>query len=278
MKDPAKDAGLFYADAARQRVSGGGCCGTPTTALAAGYDESVLGKAPDEAVQASFGCGDPVAFVDVAPGQTVLDLGCGAGLDLILAAERVGAAGRVIGVDASEEMLALARDHIERAGVTASVELRLAQIENLPVGDNSVDWVISNCVVNLSVDKPRVFREIYRVLKPGARAVISDLVADELPDWVYAHRDLYSACISGAVSEQRYLELAREAGLCDVQVMGRQRYDEGMIRGLICDALPISLAQIADGLGMSEDDLLLMASRDLAGKVSSVRFSFSRPA
>ncbi len=278
MQDVTEEAGRFYAKAAQERAARTGCCGSPETALVANYDTSAMEAVPDEAVEASFGCGNPVAFAEVAEGQTVLDLGCGAGLDLILAAERVGAGGQVIGVDASEEMLQMARDHLARADVKAMVNLRQGQIENLPVDSNSVDWVISNCVVNLSTDKPRVFREIHRVLKPGGTAVIADLVADQLPEWVHAHRDLYSACVSGAVSEQRYIELANEAGLSDAVVTARMHYDEGMVRGLIRDALPISLEAVAERLNMGEEDLLAMASRDLAGSLSSVRFSFSKPA
>jgi arsenite methyltransferase len=277
MKDVATESGRFYAKAAKARTGSTGCCGPATPALAAGYEQQGLDQAPQEAVEASFGCGDPVAFADVQPGQTVLDLGCGAGLDLILAAEKVGPTGRVVGVDASDEMLPLAEANVERAGLNDRVELRQGLIEALPVEDQSVDWVISNCVVNLSTDKPAVFREIRRVLKPGGCAVISDIVADHLPDWVKDHSDLYSACVSGAVSEERYLDLAGEAGL-EGQVMARMTYDESMVRGLIRDALPIDIDEIARRLNVSSDDLLDMASRDLAGSLSSVRFSFSTAA
>lgn len=275
MNDVTKKSGQFYAKAARERTGRAGCCGPAAPALAAGYDQQGLDQAPAEAVEASFGCGDPVAFAAVAPGQTVLDLGCGAGLDLILAARKVGPVGRVIGVDASEEMLPLAAANVERAGVGDRVELRQGLIEALPVADHSVDWVISNCVVNLSTDKPRVFREIARVLKPGGTAVIADLVAEELPDWVLAHGDLYSACITGAVSEQRYLQLARDAGLEEASVMARMVYDESLVRGLISDALPIDLDEVAERLAMTREELLDMAARDLAGSLSSVRFRFS---
>ena len=180
----------------------------------------------------------------------------------------------MIGVDASEGMLPLAAANIERAGIGDRVELRQGLIENLPVEDHSIDWVISNCVVNLSTDKPAVFREIRRVLKPGGSAVISDIVADHLPDWVKDHSDLYSACVSGAVSEQRYLEMAREAGL-EAKVSARMTFDESMVRGMVSEALPIDVDQIAERLEMKRDDLLDMAARDLAGSLSSVRFSFT---
>jgi SAM-dependent methyltransferase len=276
--DAATDAGRFYAKAAKERAGRTSCCGSVAPTLAAGYEQEGLDQAPQEAVEASFGCGDPVAFADVQPGQTVLDLGCGAGLDLIIAAGKVGTTGKIIGVDASEDMLPLAQANIERAGVGAQVELRQGMIEELPVESHSVDWVISNCVVNLSTDKPQVFREIRRVLKPGGSAVIADLVAENLPDWVSAHTDLYSACVSGAVSEQRYLELAREAGFEEAKVTARMDYDESMVRGVISDALPIDIDEIAGRLAMSREDFLDMACRDLAGSLSSVRFSFSTAA
>jgi SAM-dependent methyltransferase len=222
-------------------------------------------------VSASFGCGDPIAFAEIELGQTVLDLGCGAGLDLIMAGEKVGAEGKVVGVDASDDMLALARANVDRVGLLDRVDLRLGAIENLPVEDHSVDRVISNCVVNLSTDKPRVFREVRRVLKPGGSAVIADLVADRLPEWVTAHRDLYSACVAGAVSEETYLQLARAAGFREVQVVARMDYDGAMIRGLISEALPVAVADIARQLSITQEALLDMAAADLAGCVSSIK-------
>ena len=275
-KRATEDAGKFYADAAKARA-GRASCSTgatsagATTALASGYQQEALSQAPEEAVSASFGCGDPIAFADIEPGQTVLDLGCGAGLDLILAAEKVGAQGAVIGVDASDDMLLLARANVERAGMLDRVDLRLGAIEALPVEDQAVDRVISNCVVNLSTDKPRVFREIRRVLRRGGSAVIADLVADHLPEWVTAHRDLYSACVAGAVSEENYLALARAAGFTEVRVIARMDYDGAMIRGLIAEALPVAVGEIAEQLSMTQEQLLDMAAADLAGCVSSIK-------
>lgn len=274
-----EEAGTFYAEAAKRRSPAPDCCGpTPDVALSAGYDQQTLSSAPDEAVTASFGCGDPVSFSQIEPGQTILDLGCGAGLDLIIAAEKTGPTGRVIGVDASADMLALAKANIERAGFADRVELRQGVIEELPVADDSIDWVISNCVVNLSPDKPEVFKEIHRVLKPGGSAVIADLVAGDLPEWVMAHQDLYSACVSGAVSEQTYLALAKSAGLTARDVLARMSYDAGMVRHLITEALPVSVAEVAEKMSMSRDALLDMASEDLAHHITSVKVRFDKSA
>ena len=275
--DATTESGLFYAKAAKERTQRSSTCCSASPAMAAGYEQESLDQVPREAVESSFGCGDPVAFASVQPGQTVLDLGCGAGLDLILAAEKVGSTGMVIGVDASEEMLALAESNAERAGISDCVDLRPGQIEELPVDDRSVDWVISNCVVNLSTDKSKVFQEIRRVLKPGASAMISDLVAEDLPEWVNAHSDLYSACVSGAVSERRYLELAGEAGFTDSSVMARMHYDASLVRGLLSEALPVDIDAVAQRLGMNREDLLAMAASDLAGRITSVRFCFTAP-
>ncbi|MCC5996910.1 MAG: methyltransferase domain-containing protein [Oceanicaulis sp.] len=272
---PTQESGDFYVKAAKSRAANR-CCGTPDAVSASGYDEAALANAPEEAVQASFGCGDPVAFTRMGPGETVIDLGCGAGLDLIMAAERVGPEGRVIGIDASADMLALARKNVLRAGLADQVQLLEGTIEALPVGNQVADWVISNCVINLATDKAAVFQEIRRVLKPGGQAVISDLVADDLPDWVSAHQDLYSACISGAVPEHTYLALARDAGLQSPEVIGRLVYDEALVRGLITDALPLPLDEIASRLAITRQELIDMAGRDLAGCITSIKLRIAR--
>ena len=269
--------GTFYAKAAKQRLEKTSCCSNPTTTLASGYKTTALNAAPEQAVSASFGCGDPVSFSEILPGQTVLDLGCGAGLDLAIAGEKVGTLGHVIGLDASEEMLALAKKNIEQAGLLDRTELRHGTIENLPIADASVDWIISNCVVNLSPDKSKVFSEIYRVLKPGGSAVIADLVADDLPDWVSLHNDLYSSCVSGAVSENTYIDLVSEAGLTAPRILARMNYDKNMLQGLLTDCLPIDIDAIASQLSLTRDDLLDLAVRDLAKKITSIKLRFDRP-
>jgi SAM-dependent methyltransferase len=276
----AQTAADFYAKTAdRKSKEAQACSGcAPTPALATDYDAESLAAAPADAVRSSFGCGDPLAFSEVRPGDTIVDLGCGAGLDLILAAERVGAAGRVIGVDASPDMLARARANVERAGVAALVEFHQGVIEALPIEDSSADWVISNCVVNLSPDKARVFSEIRRILKPGGRVLIADLVADDLPDWVRAHSDLYSACISGAVSEGAYLAFAAEADLVGAKVVDRLCYDASIVRGLLDTSLPIAVDAIAARMKLSRDGFLDLAARELAGRVASVKLRAERPA
>jgi SAM-dependent methyltransferase len=154
-----------------------GVVGQTGNARFAGYSVADVELVPEGVAETSFGCGNPVAFSEVLPGQTVLDLGCGAGMDLILAARKVGVTGKVIGVDMTPEMLTLARQNIARSGLT-NVEVRQGKIEALPIESGSVDWVISNCVINLSPDKQTVFNEIARVLKPGGQMLVSDIVAD----------------------------------------------------------------------------------------------------
>jgi arsenite methyltransferase len=176
---------------------------------------------PADVAEASWGCGDPVSLAGLQPGDVVVDLGSGGGLDCLLAGRRVAPAGRVIGVDMTPEMLSLAWRNVAKAGAT-NVEFRYGTIENMPVESNSVDWVISNCVINLSPDKPAVFREIARVLKPGGHVSVSDIVLlGEIPADLKSNVDLYAACVSGALQEQDYLTAMRDAGLSDVTVSSR---------------------------------------------------------
>jgi ubiquinone/menaquinone biosynthesis C-methylase UbiE len=194
-----------------------GCCGHGTKeeqARAIGYADADLAQAGDGNL--GLGCGNPLALAAIRPGMTVLDLGSGAGFDAFLAAERVGPAGRVIGVDMTPEMLALARRNADARGAT-NVEFREGKIEALQVEDASVDLVISNCVINLSVDKRAVFREIFRVLKPGGAVSLSDLVlAQPLPDGLKDDVEAYVGCIAGASPVGDYLALLFEAGFTEV--------------------------------------------------------------
>jgi len=195
-----------------------GCCGSTKRpdnreyAKTLGYSELELKVIPDEA---NFGlsCGNPTAMAGIKEGETVLDLGSGAGFDCFLAASIVGRKGRVIGVDMTPEMLEKARENANKSGFD-NVEFRFGEIENLPVEDNSVDLVISNCVINLSADKPKVFSEIYRVLKPGGRVAISDIaLLKELPQKIKTEVAAYVSCISGAVLINEYERLVSASGL-----------------------------------------------------------------
>ena len=172
----------------------------------------------------SFGCGDPLALVELRPGQTVLDVGSGPGADVIAAARRVGPSGRAIGVDMTPAMIRRARENAAKEGLDHA-EFHLAEAEELPVPDATVDWVISNCVVNLVPDKTKAFREIFRVLKPGGRFSITDLVGENLPPEILADPAKYCACIGGAPSEAAYLQAARDAGLEQVEVLDKFRWE-----------------------------------------------------
>ncbi len=201
-----------YGAVARGEESACGCSATDA-ALAIGYSAEELALAGD--ANLGLGCGNPLALADVQPGMTVLDLGSGAGFDAFLAWRRVGPTGRVIGVDMTDDMLARARENAANLGAT-NVEFRKGMIEKLPVEDASVDFVISNCVINLSTDKPAVFREIARVLKPGGRFAVSDIVLlRDLPADVARSISAYVGCISGASLMGDYTRYALEAGLAD---------------------------------------------------------------
>jgi arsenite methyltransferase len=198
------------------------CCGStnPTQEISKkiGYTEEELEAVP-EGANLGLGCGNPVALASLKEGETVLDLGSGAGFDCFLAASRVGNRGRVIGVDMTPEMLEKARENARKGNYT-NVEFRLGEIESLPVADNSVDIVISNCVVNLSPDKKRVFAEAFRALKPGGRLMISDLVLlKELPDFIKNSIEAYIGCVSGAILKDEYLRVIKAAGFQDVKIV-----------------------------------------------------------
>ena len=198
------------------------CCGSAAVAQdiskKIGYAEEEM-KAVPEGANLGLGCGNPVALASLKKGETVLDLGSGAGFDCFLAAQKVGAKGKVIGVDMTPEMLDKARENA-RKGKYKNVEFRLGEIENLPVADSSVDVIISNCVINLSPDKSRVFTEAFRVLKPGGRLMVSDIVLlQELPDAIKNSVQAYIGCLSGAVMKAEYLRLIKKAGFKDVSIL-----------------------------------------------------------
>jgi ubiquinone/menaquinone biosynthesis C-methylase UbiE len=195
-----------------------------------GYTPEQLEKLPESAVENAFGCGNPLLFAGVQPGEVVLDIGAGAGIDCLIAAEKVGPTGRVIGLDMTPVMIEKARENARRAGAT-NVEFRLGDAENMPVEDAGVDWVISNCVINLAPDKPKVFSEVARILKPGGQVSISDIVlGDDLPDALVQSIDALVGCVAGAVKEADYLDAMRAAGLTDVEVTSRLVYGEEHLR------------------------------------------------
>lgn len=270
-----------YAAAVKSAATdaGSSCC---SVSKLAGYDPAELSELPADAVASSFGCGTPVAFAGIEPGQTVLDLGSGAGIDLLLAAKRVGPTGRVIGIDMTDEMIARARANIVAAGL-ANVEVRKGVIEALPVDDGSVDWVISNCVINLSPEKSRVFSEIGRVLAPGGRISISDIVVDDLPEWATRSLDLYCACLAGAISEPAYLRGLAAAGL-SVQVTDRLVYDASQLAALVRDELGGGIDELGGGINELEKLLaaagvtLTQAAAAIEGRVWSARFVGSKDA
>jgi len=210
----------------------GGSCGCASApdgdqVLAAiGYDAEAAAAIPDGA-NLGLGCGNPLAYAQVKTGETVLDLGSGAGIDCFLAARETGPHGAVIGVDMTAAMIAKARANARRVG-TANVEFRLGEIEHLPVADASVDVVISNCVINLSPEKPQVFREVLRVLKPGGRMLVSDLVLTRpLTPELQRSIDCYVGCVAGASQKQQYLDLMTDAGFAAVTVVAESLYTVG---------------------------------------------------
>jgi arsenite methyltransferase len=212
----AKAVGDGFAANDREQVAG--CC-DPSDGLGVQlYDLKLRRELPDEAVLASLGCGNPTAVADLHDGETVLDLGSGGGIDVLLSAKRVGPAGRAIGLDMTQEMLEVARTNAEKAGAT-NVEFLKGYIEDLPLPEDSVDVVISNCVINLSTDKPRVIREMFRVLRPGGRLGISDVVAsDSLTVEERAARGSYVGCIAGALSITEYGDELMAAGFTDIGI------------------------------------------------------------
>jgi ubiquinone/menaquinone biosynthesis C-methylase UbiE len=219
-----------YGQAALRVVQGQGtgCCGAAASVSSCCdssgpitsnlYDELQKNELPEAAVLASLGCGNPTALAELKPGETVLDLGSGGGIDVLLSARRVGPTGRAYGLDMTDEMLALARENQKRAGVE-NVEFLRGEIEHIPLPDNSVDVIISNCVINLSEDKDRVLSEAFRVLKPGGRFAVSDVVVrGEIPVEVRRNVELWAGCIAGALKDQEYIAKLERAGFTAIEV------------------------------------------------------------
>ncbi len=223
-----------YGEAARRVTSGGanGCCGgaalldgccDPITSNL--YDEAQAGQIPEAALQASLGCGNPTALAQLKPGETVLDLGSGGGIDVLLSARRVGPFGKAYGLDMTDDMLALARENQRNAGVV-NVEFLKGEIERIPLPDNTVDVIISNCVINLSGDKDQVLREAFRVLKPGGRFAVSDVVVrGEVPDDIRRSVELWVGCVAGALQDSEYTDKLTNAGFADIEIEPTRIYD-----------------------------------------------------
>lgn len=204
------------------------CCGNAPSAVGeiskkVGYSEEEINAVP-EGANLGLGCGNPIALASLKEGETVLDLGSGGGFDCFLASEKVGAKGKIIGVDMTAEMLDKARENARKGGYK-NVEFRLGEIENLPAADNSADVIISNCVINLSNDKPRVFAEAFRVLKPGGRLMVSDIVVlKELPEHIRESIDAYIGCVAGASTKAEYIKAIKTAGFEKVKVVSEDTY------------------------------------------------------
>jgi len=232
-----------YAEAAKSVKSGSrssccsskASCGDPITSAL--YEEGETAGLPEEAVLASLGCGNPTLLAQLNEGETVLDLGSGGGIDVLLSARRVGPAGKVYGLDMTDEMLALANENKAKAGVE-NVEFLKGEIENIPLPDNSVDVIISNCVINLSADKGRVLREAFRVLKPGGRFAVSDVIrrGDDLPEAIARNVELWIGCVAGALEENEYKRLLGEAGFKDIDIEPTRVYRLDDARGFLSEA------------------------------------------
>jgi SAM-dependent methyltransferase len=242
----------------------------------AGYTSEELAALPADAVVNSFGCGNPLAFSEIREGEVVLDLGSGAGIDILLAAKKVGPSGKVIGVDMTDEMIAKGAENVAAAELN-NVELRKGLIEDLPVENESVDWVISNCVINLSPEKPKVFAEIARVLKPGGRMLVSDIVAEELPAWIRTNEALHNSCVAGAISEAAYLDGLGAVGLTDVEVRERIVYDASHLKAFVTTELPDNeeLASCCGGPVTPESIDAFVET--MAGKVWSAKIYAKKP-
>ncbi len=206
------------------------CCDPITSNL---YDAGQAGEVPDAALKASLGCGNPTALAELKPGETVLDLGSGGGIDVLLSARRVGPAGKAYGLDMTDEMLALAEQNRHKSGLT-NVEFLKGEIEHIPLPDNTVDVIISNCVINLSGDKDQVLNEAFRVLKPGGRFAVSDVVVrGEVPAAIRKSMELWVGCVAGALSEADYVNKLARAGFADIDIEVTRAYSRDDARAFL---------------------------------------------
>ena len=239
IKDAVRDK---YAQAAIRVKEGDGtccastCCGSSADPITSNlYDKDQVATLPTEAIEASLGCGNPTALAELRPGETVLDLGSGGGIDVLLSAKRVGSTGKAYGLDMTDEMLALARENQRKAGAE-NVEFLKGEIEDIPLLDNSVDVIISNCVINLSGDKDRVFAEAFRVLKPGGRFAVSDIVVrGEVSPEIRRSMELWVGCVAGALEEREYVGKLAGAGFQGIAVEPTRVYHVDDARAFLSD-------------------------------------------
>jgi len=248
--------------------SSSSCCGSVNKAqdisFAVGYSDKEMRAVP-EGANLGLGCGNPVALASLKEGDVVLDLGSGAGFDAFLAAQRVGEAGRVIGVDMTPEMLKRAKANVEKGGYK-NVEFRLGEIEKLPIEDSFIDVIISNCVINLSPDKESVFKEAFRVLKPGGRLMVSDLVLlKDLPDVIKKSVEAYVGCLAGAIKKDEYLKFITMAGFQDVKVVSQSHYPIDAM------ANDITAQVVKNNPEIKQDDLKGVEQAVVSIKVSAVK-------
>jgi len=279
----AQDCGCGSSGSGAEDGAQASCCGTEVVASGAAryYSDAELNGLPESVTDISLGCGNPLAISELQPGEVVLDLGSGGGIDCFLAAKQVGPEGKVIGLDMTPEMIKLARRNAKKVGAT-NVDFRYGEMEEIPLPDQSVDAVISNCVINLSPDKDAVFREVFRILRPGGRMNVSDIVVDgELPQPIRDSLNAWAGCVAGALDESEYLSKISAAGFEDVQVLSRDYSEIGETAEW--EDLQLLVAgpdgKIAEG---EEAQALLSESglspHDLAHKVASVKVRARKPA
>jgi len=261
--------GKYGEAATRARSGGSSCCGAAPAASSCCdpitsnlYDAGQAGEVPGAALDASLGCGNPTALAELAAGETVLDLGSGGGIDVLLSARRVGPTGKAYGLDMTDEMLALAEENKRRSGL-ANVEFLKGEIESIPLPDESVDVIISNCVINLSGDKDRVLKEAFRVLKPGGRFAVSDVVVrGEMPATIRKSMELWVGCIAGALSEDDYRAKLAKAGFDGIGVEVTRVYDVDDARAFLA----------AEGIDAEA------AAKDVDGRIVSAFVRATKPA
>jgi arsenite methyltransferase len=258
IKEQVRERYAREAQRVQQNSGKSACCGSGAATSCADPITSNLYQAdetcglPTDAVAASLGCGNPTALAELKPGETVLDLGSGGGIDVLLSARRVGPAGKAYGLDMTDEMLALARENQRKAGV-GNVEFLKGEIENIPLPNNSVDVIISNCVINISADKDRVLEEAFRVLRPGGRLAVSDIVVrGEMPAEIRRRADLWSLCVSGALEEREYRSKLIKAGFEQVDVEPTRIYTSADAKSLLAgNPEAEAIAEKVDGNFMS---------------------------